>query len=33
VVRFCETGPASADVDRVEVSEEQPEGADGFQVR
>ena len=32
LVRFCETGPRSADVDRVEVDEEEPEGLDGFVV-
>ena len=33
VVRFLETGPPSAEVERVEVSEEKPEGLDGFSVR
>ena len=33
LVRFCETGPRSADVDQVEVTEEEPEGLDGFEVR
>jgi acylphosphatase len=33
VVEFCRTGPSSADVDDVEVSEEEPEGLDGFEVR
>jgi acylphosphatase len=33
VVRFCETGPSSADVDQVEVDEQEPEGLDSFQVR
>ena len=33
LVRFCETGPPSAIVERVEVSEEEPEGARGFVVR
>jgi acylphosphatase len=33
VVRFLESGPPSAEVDRVEVSEETPEGLDGFSVR
>jgi hypothetical protein len=32
-VRFCETGPSSADVDRVETFDEEPEGLDGFAVR
>jgi len=33
VLRFLETGPPPAQVDRVEVSEESPEGLSGFQVR
>jgi acylphosphatase len=33
LVEFCRTGPSSADVDDVEVSEEEPEGLDGFEVR
>jgi acylphosphatase len=33
VVRFCETGPPQAQVARVEVSEEEPEGLYGFSVR
>lgn len=33
VVRFLETGPPRADVERVDVSEEEPEGLDGFAVR
>jgi acylphosphatase len=33
LVRFCETGPRSADVERVEVFEEAPEGLAGFDVR
>jgi acylphosphatase len=33
LVRFCETGPGSADVSRVEVVEEAPEGLGGFAVR
>ncbi len=33
LVEFCESGPRGADVARVEVSEEQPEGAAGFDVR
>jgi acylphosphatase len=33
VVRFCETGPSRADVGNVEVSEEQPEGLSGFEIR
>lgn len=33
VVRFCQTGPPPAQVDRVEVTEEDPEGLSGFQIR
>jgi acylphosphatase len=33
LVRFCETGPRSADVERVEVFEEEPDGLSGFSVR
>ena len=33
LVRFCREGPSSADVDDVEVTEEPPEGLDGFEVR
>ena len=33
VVRFCETGPPRADVERVDVSDEEPEGLSGFVVR
>jgi acylphosphatase len=33
VVRFCETGPPSAQVDHVDVSDEAPEGLSGFSVR
>ena len=33
MVRFCEDGPGHADVDRVEVSDEEPEGLSGFDVR
>jgi acylphosphatase len=33
LVRFCETGPRGAHVDHVEVTEEEPEGPSGFQVR
>jgi acylphosphatase len=32
LVRFCETGPPGARVERVEVSEEEPEGLTGFRV-
>jgi acylphosphatase len=33
VVRFLHTGPPRAQVERVEVTEEQPEGLSGFQIR
>ena len=33
LVRWCEEGPRGAVVDRVEVSEEQPEGLHGFATR
>lgn len=33
VVRFCRTGPPRADVEDVDVSEEEPEGLDGFSIR
>jgi len=33
LVRFCESGPSSADVERVDVSDEEPEGLEGFAVR
>jgi acylphosphatase len=33
VLRFLETGPPRAQVQRVEVSEEAPEGLSGFDVR
>jgi acylphosphatase len=33
MVDFCESGPRGADVDRVETSEEEPEGLSGFEVR
>jgi acylphosphatase len=33
LVEFCRTGPSSADVADVEVSDEDPEGLDGFEVR
>ena len=32
VLRFCETGPPQAAVERVEVSEETPEGLSGFEI-
>ena len=33
MVRFCRAGPGRADVDRVDVSEEEPQGLSGFSVR
>jgi acylphosphatase len=33
LVRFCETGPPGAAVERVEVIEEEPEGLSGFAIR
>jgi acylphosphatase len=33
LVEFCRTGPSSADVADVEVSDEDAEGLDGFEVR
>ncbi len=33
LVRFCQEGPRGAVVERVEVSEEEPEGMTGFSVR
>ena len=32
VLRFLETGPPNATVDRVDVSDEEPEGLTGFSV-
>jgi acylphosphatase len=32
VLRFIQTGPRQADVERVEVSEEEPEGLTRFEV-
>ena len=32
LVAYCETGPAGARVERVEVSEEAPEGLTGFRI-
>jgi acylphosphatase len=32
LVEFCRSGPGSADVERVDVEEEEPEGLDGFEV-
>jgi acylphosphatase len=33
LVRFCQTGPSRAEVERVDVAEEEPEGLSGFAVR
>jgi acylphosphatase len=33
MVRWMQEGPRRAEVDRVEVSEEEPEGLEGFEVR
>lgn len=33
VVRFLRTGPPQANVDRVDVDEEEPEGLSGFSIR
>jgi acylphosphatase len=33
MLRFCREGPGRADVERVEVSEEEPEGLAGFAIR
>jgi acylphosphatase len=33
LVDFCESGPSAADVERVETTEEEPEGLSGFEVR
>ncbi len=33
LVDWCRSGPNSADVESVEVDEEEPEGVFGFQVR
>ncbi len=33
VVGFCQSGPRHADVDRVDVHDEDPEGLSGFDVR
>jgi acylphosphatase len=32
LVEFCRSGPGSADVDRVDVEEEEPQGLEGFEV-
>jgi acylphosphatase len=33
LISFCRSGPSQADVERVDVNEEEPEGLDGFSVR
>jgi len=33
LVEFCRRGPGRSVVERLQVSEEQPEGLSGFQVR
>ena len=33
LVEFCRSGPSSAEVERAETSEEEPEGLGGFKVR
>jgi acylphosphatase len=33
LVRFAHTGPRGADVDHVEVFDEEPEGIEGFVIR
>ncbi len=33
MVSFCKEGPSSADVDSVDVTDEDPEGLSGFEVR
>ena len=33
MVEWCRSGPSRADVEDVEVSDEEPEGIDGFSVR
>jgi acylphosphatase len=33
LVRLCRRGPGSADVERLDVSDEPPEGLRGFEVR
>ena len=33
MVEFCRSGPSQADVDRVEVDDEEPDGLDEFHVR
>jgi acylphosphatase len=33
LLRFCRQGPRGAEVERVEVREEEPEGLGGFSIR
>jgi acylphosphatase len=33
LVRFCQDGPRGADVDHVDVTAEEPEGLNAFEVR
>ncbi len=33
LIEFCESGPRAADVERMETTEEEPEGLNGFEVR
>ena len=33
MLAFCREGPPSADVERIDLSEEEPEGLSGFEVR
>ncbi len=33
LAEFCESGPSAADVERVEATEEEPQGLSGFEVR
>jgi acylphosphatase len=33
LVEFCRSGPSRADVERVDVEEEESEGLEGFEVR
>ena len=33
MVEFCRSGPSKADVDRVDVDEDEPEGLEGFSQR
>jgi acylphosphatase len=33
MVDFCRQGPRGADVEQIEVREEEPEGLEGFEIR